>query len=46
MSSYVVTSTSSRWPLYDDGHGYINSPEVACGQHLYSLLDRIDQVMR
>jgi hypothetical protein len=55
MSSYVVTSTSSRplppslLSLYDDGQGYVNSPEIACGQHLYSLLDRtivLDQVMR
>ena len=50
----MVTSTSSRplppslLSLYDGGQGYVNSPEVACGQHLYSLLDRtivLDQVM-
>jgi hypothetical protein len=36
-------------PLYDDGRGYVNDPEIVCGQHLYSLFDRtivLGQVMR
>ena len=44
---YQLSPIASK-PLYDDGQGYVNSPEVACGQHLYSLLDRtivLDQII-